>query len=52
MTELAARGLKYPEASRYLLPPDEIRRRMKGLAAGDVIVANHLRLEHYLYTRG
>ncbi len=44
--------VKSNAASRYVLPPDEIRRRMQGPKADDVVAANHVRLGRYLYTQG
>ena len=44
--------VKNGAASRYVLPPDEIRRRMQGPKADDVVAANHIRLGRYLYTQG
>ncbi len=44
--------VKNGAASRYVLPPDEIRRRMQGPKADDVVAANHVRLGRYLYTQG
>jgi hypothetical protein len=39
-------------ASRYVLPADEIKRRMRGPRPDDVLAANHVRLGRYLYTQG
>ena len=44
--------VKSGAASRYVLPPDEIRRRMQGPKADDVVAANHVRLGRYLYAQG
>ena len=43
--------VKNGAASRYVLSPDEIRRRMQGPKADDVVAANHVRLGRYLYTQ-
>ena len=39
-------------ASQYVLPPAEVKRRMRGPSEGDVRAANHVRLGRYLYTQG
>ena len=44
--------VKNGAASRYVLPPEEVRRRMQGPKADDVVAANHVRLGRYLYTQG
>ena len=44
--------VKNGAASRFVLPPEEVRRRMQGPKADDVVAANHVRLGRYLYTEG
>jgi hypothetical protein len=44
--------VKHGAASPYVLPADEIRKRMRGPRADDVLAANHVRLGRYLYTQG
>ena len=39
-------------ASRYLLSPDEVRKRMRGPQEADVIAATHVRLGRHLYVKG
>jgi tetratricopeptide (TPR) repeat protein len=39
-------------ASRYVLPPDEIRRRLRGPREEDVLAATHVRLGRHLYRAG
>lgn len=43
---------RHGAASRYLLPPDEVRRRMRGPAEVDVLAATHVRLGRHLYAQG
>jgi hypothetical protein len=38
--------------SRYVLQPQEIKRRMRGPRPDDVVAANHVRVGRYLYTVG
>lgn len=38
--------------SIFVLPPDEVKRRMRGPGEAEVAAANHARLGQYLYSRG
>ena len=38
--------------SRYVLTPDEVRKRMRGPKQDDVLAATHVRLGRYLYGKG
>lgn len=39
-------------ASRYVMKPDEIRRRLRGPAEADVLAATHVRVGRHLYAQG
>ena len=39
-------------ASRYVLPPDEVRRRLRGPGEADVRAATHVRLARHLFAQG
>lgn len=44
--------VKHGAASRYVMKPEEIRRRLRGPAEADVRAATHVRLGRHLYARG
>jgi hypothetical protein len=44
--------VRHGAASRYALPADEIRRRMRGPSDADVRAATHVRLGRHLYAKG
>ncbi len=39
-------------SSRYILPPEEVRKRMRGPREADVVAATHVRLGRHLYGKG
>ena len=43
---------KHGANSRYVLPPDEVRKRMRGPKQDDVVAATHVRLGRHLYAKG
>lgn len=43
---------KHGAASRYALSPEEVRKRMRGPSAADVLAATHVRLGRHLYAKG
>jgi len=44
--------VQHGSASRYVMQPDEIRKRLRGPAEADVRAATHVRLGRYLYAQG